>query len=113
MKLTDDSYKKWFTDLKRKIHSVQIKTAIAVNSTLIQFYWELGKMIAEKENVWGKKLIEQVAKDLKEAFPAIKSLSRSNLFYCKQFYTFYSGAIVQQPVEQLQNKTLLLRNQFI
>ena len=62
-KLTTD-YKQWLTELKSKIRSAQMKAAIAVNSALIQFYWELGKMIDEKENVWGTKLIDRVAKDL-------------------------------------------------
>jgi hypothetical protein len=46
-------YKTWLTELKSKIRSVQIKAALAVNSALIEFYWELGKMISEKESVWG------------------------------------------------------------
>ncbi len=55
-------------------------------------------MISEKENVWGSKLIERVAKDLKEEFPAMKGLSRRNLFNCKQFYKFYAPDLVQQAV---------------
>jgi len=50
-------------ELKVKIRSVQIKAALAVNAELICFYWELGKMINEKEHVWASKLIEQVSKD--------------------------------------------------
>ncbi|MFV0555073.1 MAG: YhcG family protein [Mangrovibacterium sp.] len=100
MNLSDDTYRKWISELKSKIRSTQIKAAVAVNSVLIEFYWELGKMIADKENVWGNKLIEQLAKDLKAEFPDMKGLSRSNLFYCKQFYIFYHTEIVQQPVGQ-------------
>jgi predicted nuclease of restriction endonuclease-like (RecB) superfamily len=101
MNLQDKLYKNWLAELKGKIHSAQIKAALAINSALIHFYWELGKMIAEKENVWGSKLIDQVAKDLQEAFPKMKGLSRSNLFYCKQFYLFYHIELVQQAVGQL------------
>lgn len=96
-------YKNWLTELKSKVRSSQIKAAIAVNSALIQFYWELGKMIAEKENVWGSKLIEKVAIDLKDEFPDLKGLSSSNLKYCIRFYKFYTSfAISQQAVDQLQ-----------
>jgi predicted nuclease of restriction endonuclease-like (RecB) superfamily len=90
--------------LKLKIRSTQIKASIAVNATLIQFYWELGKMIVEKQTQtsWGEKLIEQVSKDLKDEFPYMQGLSRSNLKYCKRFYCFYKdSAIGQQPVDQL------------
>ncbi len=96
------AYKKWLEELKSKLRSVQIKAILAVNSHLIEFYWEVGKMIAEKETVWGAKLIEQVAQDLKKDFADMKGLSRSNLYYAKQFYLFYESQIVQQAVGQFE-----------
>jgi predicted nuclease of restriction endonuclease-like (RecB) superfamily len=92
-------YKQWIIALKGKIRSAQAKAAIAVNSELILLYWELGKMIVAQENTWGSKLIERISKDLQSEFPSMKGLTRSNLFYCKQFYSFYSNSdLVQQPV---------------
>jgi predicted nuclease of restriction endonuclease-like (RecB) superfamily len=58
-------------------------------------------MISEKENVWGSKLIEHVAKDLREEVPEMKGLSGSNLSYAKQFFNFYQAEFVQQPVGQI------------
>jgi hypothetical protein len=46
--LSTTGYKEWVVELKSKIRSVQVKAALAVNSTLIEFYWDLGKMIHEK-----------------------------------------------------------------
>jgi predicted nuclease of restriction endonuclease-like (RecB) superfamily len=97
-------YKSWIGELKLKIRSTQIKAAIAVNSTLIQFYWELGKMIAEKQShtAWGGKFLEQISKDLKDEFPDMQGFSVRNLKYCRLFYNFYKDfAIGQQPVAQL------------
>ena len=91
-------YKQWLIEVKQKIRSTQIKAAITVNSALIEFYWDLGKMISEKETIWGSKLIEQVSKDLKEEFPDMQGLSRRNLFNAKKFYLFYSNTLVQQAV---------------
>ncbi|TAF77836.1 MAG: DUF1016 family protein [Bacteroidetes bacterium] len=105
MSINDSTYNKWLVELKTKVRSAQIKAAIAVNGTLIRFYWELGKSIAEKENVWGSKLIEQVAKDLQSEFPEMKGFSRSNIFNCKQFYNFYALLLVQQPVGLIKNTT--------
>jgi DUF1016 N-terminal domain len=82
-------YISWLKELKTKIRSTQAKAALAVNSALIEFYWDLGRMIAEKESVWGSKLMEQISKDLKEEFPEMQGLSTSNLKYCKRFYLFY------------------------
>ena len=99
-------YKTWINELKLKIRSVQIKTAVAVNSALIEFYWELGKMISEKQLLtnWGDKLINQISLDLKEEFPDMSGLSTSNLKYCKRFYLFCSSndvSIGQQLVDQI------------
>ena len=94
-----DEYKQWIIELKGKIRSAQTKAAISVNTELIQLYWELGKMIVAQENTWGSKLIDRISKDLQVEFPDMKGFTRSNLFYSKQFYNFYSNnGIVQQPV---------------
>jgi len=99
----DAEYKNWLGELKLKIRSAQVKAGFAINSILIQFYWELGKMITEKQEAtkWGDKLIAQVSKDLKEEFPDVTGLSATNLKYCKRFYNFYKSVIGQQPVDQL------------
>ncbi len=109
----DDDYKKWILEIKSKIRSAQMKAALSVNAALIEFYWDLGEMISQKQasSSWGSKLIEQVAMDLKEDFPELKGLSNTNLKYCKRFYEFYSDklsnlsdsddVIGQQPVDQL------------
>lgn len=100
----DADYKIWISELKLKIRSTQIKASIAVNSVLIEFYWDLGKMITEKQTQanWGDKLLENISNDLKTEFPDLQGLSRSNLKYCKRFYTFYNETqIGQQLVAQL------------
>ncbi len=109
-------YKQWIVELKGKIRSAQIKAAISVNSELIRLYWDLGKMISEKENVWGSKLLERISNDLKSEFPDAGGFSVRNLKYCRQFYNYFSNSsqavnelsldklpIGQQVVAQLQN----------
>jgi len=66
--------------------------------THLFIFTELGKMLCEKEQIWGAKLVEQVARDLQEAFPEMKGLSRPDLFNTKKFYQFYRNGLVQQPV---------------
>jgi len=100
------TYKNWLLQLKDKIRRAQLKAAVAVNSASTEFYWVLGKMIAEKENVWGFKLIENVSNDLKEEFSTVKGLSSRKLKYCLQFYNFYRteynlSSIGQQAVAQI------------
>jgi len=102
------TYKNWLLQLTDKIRRAQLKAAVAVNSASTEFYWELGKTIAEKENVWGFKLIENTSNDLKEEFYTVKGLSSRNLKNCLHFYNFYRteydlSSIGQQAVTQLQN----------
>lgn len=98
------TYKDWILELKSQIRTTQLKASFAVNASLISLYWDLCKMISEKENIWGKKLIPTLSKDLRNEFPDMKGFSERNLKYCRVFYNFYNNhQIGQQPVAQLQN----------
>jgi predicted nuclease of restriction endonuclease-like (RecB) superfamily len=108
--LNNQEYKNWLVELKSKVQQSQIKAALAVNSQLIQLYWDLGKQIVEKQETakWGSGFIDQLSKDLKSEFPDMSGFSRSNLFAIKNFYLFYSQGvtIVQQLVGQLEQTVL-------
>ena len=97
-----NDYHAWINNIKTLIRTTQIKAAISVNENLIRLYWQLGQMIAEKQEKadWGDVVIRQVAHELKDSFPKMTGFSRSNLFYMKQFYLFYRDAseLVQQAV---------------
>ena len=88
--LNNNDYKTWLSTLKGQIKHSQIKAALAVNSELIQLYWDLGKQIVEKqENTkWGSGFIEQLSRDLKSEFPEISAFSAKNLRYCKSFFEY-------------------------
>ena len=108
--LISDNYKQWLIEVKTKITSSQIKAAIKVNTALIEFYWELGRMIVEKqeETKWGSKLLEQLSTDLKKEFSSLSGFSKTNLYYVRQFYLFFSqpklySLIVPQVGGQLNN----------
>lgn len=105
---TEKKYKDWLKDVKERIRLARIKASLAANAELIKFYWELGEMIVEKQTQtsWGEKLIDQVAKDLKTEFTDMKGLSRSNLFYAKQFFLFYKDKIGQQTVSQFVQQSV-------
>jgi len=60
---------------------------IAVNSEMLQFYWELGAEIVEKQksSSWGDRLLPQLSRDLSAEFPEMKGFSVSNLKYMRQW----------------------------
>ncbi len=83
-------YKSWLLEIKSKIRNSQIKAAVAVNTVLIEFYWELGKMISLKQTIWGDKFLETLSSDLRTEFPDMKGFSVTNLKYCRLFYTYFT-----------------------
>jgi len=98
-------YRQWLADLKGRYRQVQLKAAVAVNTALLQFYWELGADIVarQKDFAWGQGFLTQLSADLMRDFPQVRGFSASNLKYIRQWVLFYAGdiSIGQQPVGQL------------
>ena len=103
--LHNNEYKHWLKDLKQKVLQSQLKAVVKVNSTLLEFYWELGEEIVErqKQASWGDGFLKQLSQDLMVEFPDMKGFSFSNIKYIRQWVVFYSQdkAIGQQLVGQL------------
>ncbi len=97
-------YRIWLGELKNRFRQVQLKAAVAVNTALLQFYWELGADIVTRQAKadWGSGFLNQLSTDLMQAFPDMKGFSVRNLKYIRQWYAFYatSPAIRQQAVAQ-------------
>ncbi len=91
MLVSDKQYRQWLIDIKQRVRQSQIKAAIAVNSSLIEFYWSLGADIVEKQQLtsWGSGFLRQLSKDLMSEFPEMKGFSLNNLQYIKRWYSFY------------------------
>jgi predicted nuclease of restriction endonuclease-like (RecB) superfamily len=103
--LHNSEYKSWLKNLKQKVIQVQLKAAVQVNTTLLQFYWELGEEIILKQaqSNWGDGFLKQLSQDLMAEFPEMKGFSERNLKYVRQWVMFYrqDSAIGQQAVAQL------------
>ena len=99
------NYSAWLKELKNKVRLVQIKAAVKVNSELLQFYWELGQDILDKQKnaKWGDGFLKQLSMDLSSEFPDIKGFSKRNLELIRQWYVFYGqkNLIAKQAVSQL------------
>lgn len=95
-----DNYQSFLKDIKERIRSAQYEALKAVNKELIVLYWDLGKMIVERQDKegWGKSVVERLAKDLQKEFPGIKGFSVQNLWYMRQFYLTYRDNEKLQPM---------------
>ncbi len=99
-------YAQWLSELKIRLRSSQIKAAVRVNASLLEFYWSLGKDIValHAESTWGSGFFNQLSMDLRDAFPHMKGLSVTNIKYAKRWYLFYSqqNTIRHQVGDELQ-----------
>ncbi|MEM8640492.1 MAG: DUF1016 N-terminal domain-containing protein [Cyanobacteria bacterium P01_G01_bin.54] len=99
------TYKDWVITLKTRLRSLQLKAVVTVNAALLEFYWQLGAEIAEKQKIrrWGDGFLQQLSQDLRAEFPDLKGFSKRNLEQIRRWYLFYTeqNAIAQQAVSQL------------
>ena len=108
----DADYANWITEVKHRYRSSQVKAAVKVNAEKLLFNWQLGRDLVQKkaEERWGSGVVEQVSLDLKREFPDAEGFSVRNLWYMKQWYSFYTQGdtqILQRLGAELQN----LKNQ--
>ena len=104
-------YRAWLGDLKTRYRQVQLKAAVAVNTAMLQFYWELGAdiVVKQKQFAWGSGFVSQLSADLMREFPGARGFSKRNLELVRQWHLFWldapvgkqpSALIAKQPVAQ-------------
>ena len=99
-----ENYTALLASIKERIQSAQVRAALAVNSELVLLYWGIGSEITrrQKEEGWGTKVIDNLARDLKRSFPDMQGFSLRNLKYMKSFAEAWpEEAIVQQAAALL------------
>ncbi len=97
-------YADWLAQLKSQITQARQRAAFAINAELINLYRQIGGEIVSRqaEQGWGSKVIDRLARDLKDAFPDMRGWSSSNLKYMRFFAQHCpDGLIGQQPADQL------------
>ncbi len=105
-------YGKLLSEIKRRIREGQQRAAISVNATLILTYWEIGQMIALRQEAegWGASVIPRLAADLKSELPAEKGFSPRNLGNMVRFFKEYGDPpILQQAAAKLNSSEIAER----
>ena len=99
-----DDYLSFIEEIKNEIQNQRISVVLNANSSMICLYWKIGKAILQKqeEEGWGAKVIDRMAKDLKEAFPDMSGFSPRNIKYMRKFAECWTDfEIVQRVVAQI------------
>ena len=98
--LNSAEYIEFLREVKQRIYKSQYEAMKSVNKELIDLYWNLGKMIIEKQDQfsWGKSIVENLSQDLQKEFIGIKGFSSQNLWLMRKFFLTYSNNEKLQPL---------------
>ena len=108
--LLPNGYPEWQKSIEQLIEISKLRAAINVNADTLKLYWNIGNSILQKqkEKGWGKKVIEQLSKDLTNRFPNDRGYSVRNLGYMKYFAQEYPDfPILQVPLAKLKGQAIL------
>lgn len=96
----NDQFIQLIKDIKEVVETSRKRVNREVNNQLLLTYWQIGKMIIEKEESktnTSRQLILELSKELTRELG--RGFSRSNLFNMRQFYLNY-------PVIQMSRRCL-------
>jgi predicted nuclease of restriction endonuclease-like (RecB) superfamily len=99
-RLMTNEYARLLAEVKERVRAAQYAAFRAVNKELVALYWDIGRMISERQiaGMHGDAVVEQLAADLRVEFPAVGGFSRRNVFYIREFYLAYRDLPKVQPL---------------
>ncbi len=98
-------YGNLLSEIKTRIRQAQVKATLSANSEMILMYWDIGRMIQERQDRegWGTAVIPRLARDIRNELPEEKGSSERNIKRMLRFYREYPNIfpIMPQAVDQL------------
>ncbi len=119
-------YKDLLIGIKNRVRQGQVKVFLSANAEMLATYWDIGKMIHERQQQegWGKGVIPRLAVDLKNELSEVKGFSERNINYMLKFFSEYQlltigkltvakledegNTILQLPVAKLEDNEIQL-----
>lgn len=82
-----------FTKIPALIAQAKFRAVQAVNTLLIDLYWQVAQTISRKiaQAKWSDGVVTQLAQHLVRTQPASRGFKPPNLFRMRQFYEAYRG----------------------
>jgi predicted nuclease of restriction endonuclease-like (RecB) superfamily len=93
-----------FREILDLIASARLRAYQAVNTALIDLYWQVGEHLSRKiaSAEWGEGVVPQLSRHIATTYPGLRGFTRSNLLRMRQFYeTYRDSPIVAPLVRQL------------
>ena len=97
-------YARLLAAIKARVRAAQIRAVLSANRELLAAYWDIGRMILDRQNAegWGAKVIDRLSRDLQNEFPGQQGFSPRNLKYMRAFAEAWpEPEFVQQPAAQI------------
>lgn len=87
-----NNYPAILQEIKDRIRRAQIRATLSANTEMLLTYWDVGRIIAERQSTegWGAKIIQRLAKDIRNELPEVKGFSERNLKRMLLFYNEYN-----------------------
>ena len=94
-----------FAEVVELIQAARERALVAVNTALVDLYWEVGKTISARitRDGWGKSTVSALSSHVQSRQPGLRGFSPQNLWRMRQFYETWS----QQSADQAELSTLL------
>lgn len=89
-----------FAEIVGLIATSQQRAFQAVNTTLIDLYWQVGEYISRKIEAaeWGDGVVPRLAAYIARTQPGMRGFTTSNLFRMKKFYETYRNEAISAPL---------------
>ena len=80
-------------EIKNRIQQAQTRAMLAVNAELVQLYWDIGRIIAarQQQEGWGAAVIPRLSRELLNELPEVKGFSERNIKRILAFYREYAN----------------------
>lgn len=100
MQPVPQDYGRLLGEIKERIRSAQYEALRRVNRELISLYWDIGRLIVERQRDagWGRSVVETLAEDLRAEFPDIGGFSARNIWNMRNLFLTYSENEKLQPL---------------
>lgn len=74
-------YSELLHDIKARIQQAQNRAVMSVNAEMIRMYWDIGHMVALKQENkgWGAAVVPRLSSDLRNDLPDTKGFSERNI----------------------------------
>lgn len=98
----DNIIKSFVEELKERITQAQYEAFKVVNKEQIKLYWDIGKMIVDKQTAlgWGKSVVKTLSLELQKEFPGMTGFSTDNLWRMRKFFLHYNENEKLAPLVQ-------------